>query len=88
MVAQKFVQNPDDVVLAYARNFPDGLCGGPLAYALGAPLILTDNYDPSEADKYVDGISAGIVVGGSGLISDDSVRTIFDLESNTPIAAK
>ena len=87
MVAQKFVQNPDDVVLAYARNFPDGLCGGPLAYALGAPLILTDNYDPATADAYVEGISAGIVVGGSGLISDDSARAIFDLAANAPITA-
>ena len=78
MVARKFVQNPDDVVLAYARNFPDGLCGGPLAYALGAPLILTDNHYPGEADKYVDGISAGILVGGAGLISDETVALIFD----------
>ena len=88
MVAQKFVTNPDDVVLAYARNFPDGLCGGPLAYALGAPLILTDNYDPSEADKYVDGITAGIVVGGVGLISDEAARAIFDLAANAPIQPK
>ena len=87
MVAQKFVQNPDDVVLAYARNFPDGLCGGPLAYALGAPLILTDDYDPATADAYVEGISAGIVVGGSGLISDDSARAIFDLAADVPINA-
>jgi putative cell wall-binding protein len=84
MVAQKFVRNPDDVVLAYARNFPDGLCGGPLAYALGAPLILTDNYDPSEADKYVDGITAGIVVGGTGLISEETARAIFDYPITNP----
>jgi putative cell wall-binding protein len=79
MVAQKFISEPNAAVLAYARNFPDGLCGGPLAYALGAPLILTDNYDPSEADKYIEGIKTGIVVGGPGLISDESASLIFDL---------
>ena len=88
MVARKFISNPDDVVLAYARNFPDGLCGGPLAYALGAPLILTDNYDPSEADKYVDGITSGVIAGSDGLISDDSAREIFDLASDAVIKMK
>ena len=85
MVAKKFVQNPDDVVLAYARNFPDGLCGGPLAYALGAPLILTDNHYPGEADTYVSGIFAGFVVGGTGLISDSTARAIFDLTADSTI---
>ena len=78
LVAERFVQNPDAVILAYARNFPDGLCGGPLAYALGAPLILTDNSGYSTADTYVSGISAGIVVGGAGLISDETANQIFD----------
>ena len=78
LVAQKFLTAPDAVLLAYARNFPDGLCGGPLAYALGAPLILTDNHYPAEADAYVENIYAGIVVGGSGLISDETVDLIFD----------
>ena len=84
-VADRFLEAPETAVLAYARNFPDGLCGGPVAYALGAPLILTDNYDPSEADTYVRGISAGIVVGGTGLISDAAARAIFDLAANTEI---
>ena len=87
-VADRFLEAPEAAVLAYARNFPDGLCGGPLAYALGAPLILTDNYDPSEADTYVRGISAGIVTGGTGLIPDAAVRAIFDLPSDAQITDK
>ena len=85
MVAERFVPDPDAAVLAYARNFPDGLCGGPLAYALNAPLILTDNYDPSAADTYVKNISIGFVVGGTGLISDVATRAIFDLSADTVI---
>ena len=88
LVAQRFVQNPNAVILAYAKNFPDGLCGGPLAYALGAPLILTDNSGYSTADTYVSGIAAGIVVGGNGLISDEVAREIFDLAADAVITAK
>ena len=88
MVAEKFISNPDDVVLAYARNFPDGLCGGPVAYALGAPLILTDNVGPTAADQYVDGFAGGIIVGGEGLISDGVARAIFDLTADAVIEKK
>ena len=88
MVARKLIQAPEAAVLAYARNYPDGLCGGPLAYALGAPLILTDDVYCSEADAYVEGISSGVVVGGINLIGDNTVRTIFDLAIGDPIPVK
>ncbi|MBQ6662164.1 MAG: cell wall-binding repeat-containing protein, partial [Firmicutes bacterium] len=42
-IARKFF--PSNVVhvnLADGRNFPDALCGGPLASKLGGPLLLTD----------------------------------------------
>ena len=88
LVAQRFVSNPSAAILAYAQNFPDGLCGGPLAYALGAPLILTDTKHPDAADAYIENISSGIVVGGPGLISDTAVRNIFDLSADTAITVK
>lgn len=88
LVAERFVPDPDAVVLAYARNFPDGLCAGPLAVALNAPLVLTDNYDPSAADTYVKDINTGFVVGGPSLISDVAVRAIFDLTADTPVTAE
>ena len=87
-VAEKFIQAPEAAVLAYARNFPDGLCGGPVAYALGDPLILTDNVDPSAADGYVKNMAAGIVIGGEGLISDTAARAIFDLTADAEITDK
>ena len=80
MVADAFFGNPSAAVLAYAQNYPDGLCGGPLAYLLNAPLILTDNRNPSAADAFIEGTALGYVVGGSGLISDDTASNIFDLD--------
>ena len=80
MVADAFFGNPSAAVLAYAQNYPDGLCGGPLAYLLNAPLILTDNRNPSAADAFIESTALGYVVGGSGLISDDTASNIFDLD--------
>lgn len=87
MIAQTFFSHVEDAVVAYAWDFPDGLCGGPLACAVGAPLILTMNgYEDAAAD-YVEaqGIANGSVLGGKGLISDDAVRKIFGIEKSTEI---
>ena len=79
LVAQEFFANPEHAVLAYAQNFPDGLSGGPLAYELKAPLILTDNNKPTAAVNYATelDISSGYVLGGTGLISDKVVNNVF-----------
>ena len=79
LVAKEFFSNPKSAVLAYAQNFPDGLSGGPLAYALNAPLILTDNNKPTAAVNYGTslGIKSGYVLGGPGLISDKVANDIF-----------
>ena len=70
-------------VLAYGGDFPDGLCGGPLANSIGAPLIITANRKTENAVTYIKGneISYGFVLGGPALISDDSVKAIFDVSS-------
>ena len=86
MVAERYFANPSRAVLAYAKNFPDGLCGGPLAYYLGAPLILTDNsYDVAREYTRYAGIGNGYVLGGTSLISDNSVRQIFGLRSSASV---
>ena len=84
-IAQRYFPNASVAVLAYAQGFPDGLCGGPLAVKMGAPLILTSNESYQMADDYVVGITSGAVTGGTGRISDDTVREIFDFPSDTPI---
>lgn len=87
MVAERFFVGPEEIVVAYAITFPDGLCGGALAYAKKAPLILTYPGWTQEAEDYVSNacIRSGVVLGGNTLVNDDSVRSIFGLAEGTPI---
>ena len=84
-IAKRYFDTPMTAVLAYAQGFPDGLCGGPLAITMGAPLVLTSNDNFAIADDYIRDIYVGAVTGGTGRISDDTVRQIFDLNPGTPI---
>ena len=79
LVAEEFFDNPKTVVLAYAKNFPDGLSGGPLAYSMNAPLILTatNNYEDAQDYVYDHNINNGTILGGSTLISDITAVSIF-----------
>ena len=90
LVAKEFFDAPTSAVLAYAKNFPDGLSGGPLAYTLNAPLILTDNSKPAAAVTYATGagIKSGYALGGTGLISDKVVKNIFSMTTADTIAVK
>ena len=74
-----FVENPECVVLAYSRNYPDGLCGGVLAYNLKAPVILTNSGMEDLAAEYVqaNGISKGVILGGPNSVKESSVDLIF-----------
>lgn len=82
LVAKKYFGNPQSVVLAYSRNFPDGLCGGPLAYALGAPLLLTNVGAEAAAASYVaeNAISGGMALGGTSALSNDTVATVLAIK--------
>lgn len=88
LIAQRFFPEAEAVVLAYGRNYPDGLCGGALAAAMGAPVILVEDAFIDHAVDYVQGkeIHSGYVLGGTGLLSDASVRTIWDLAEDAEIA--
>ena len=90
LVAEKYFASPRTAVLAYAWNFPDGLCGGSLAYSLKAPLILTMTKYEAKAIEYVksSGIGAGLVLGDDTLISDDAVRAIFAMDAADEILVK
>ena len=78
-VANTFFDEPTAAVIAYAMKFPDGLCGGPLAYTRSVPLILTTNEKQEEAAAYVasKNIKYGAALGGSALLSNVTVKKIF-----------
>ena len=85
LVAEKFFTNPKCAVLAYAWNYPDGLCSGPLANQLNSPVLLSANANTKPAKAYAEeyGIKCGYVIGGSGLVSDESVCDIFGTTPET-----
>ena len=78
-LAEKFFSNADVAVLASAKNFPDGLCGGPLAMSMEAPLILTATGKTNAVEAYVktEAITTGNVLGSDALISTEAVNEIF-----------
>ena len=89
-VAKTFCSDVSVAVVASGKNFPDGLCGGPLAAALDAPLVLTKDGSGSIASAYVteEAITGGYVLGGDGALADETVVTVFGLESADEIIAK
>ena len=86
-VANTFFTDVEEAVVANGKNFPDGLCGGPLAAAMNAPLILTADGKTDAAADYVaaEAITSGFVLGGTGALADESVVDVFGLESAAEI---
>ena len=82
-IAKTFCTDAEKAVVASGKNFPDGLCGGPLAAALNAPLVLTKDGGAAAAAGYVadNAIASGFVLGGDGALADDTVVEVFGLES-------
>lgn len=82
-IAQKFFEPDkiDSVVLAYAMNYPDGLAGGPVAYATKSPLLLVNNTNYTDAMNYVTHTYAVKVrvMGGASLISDEVALDVLNL---------
>ena len=87
---QTFFANPNGAVLAYGQDFPDGLCGGSVANAMGGPLLLATSSKSSQAAAYAkaNGIKFGAVLGGPTLISDIAVRYIFQMSASDKIVVK
>ena len=80
-VAERFFTAPSHALLAYSLKFPDGLCGGPLAYALSAPLLLVTPGYESITGSYVSSstIDNGLVLGGTAVLTDSSVKLTLSL---------
>ncbi|MDD5823014.1 MAG: cell wall-binding repeat-containing protein [Firmicutes bacterium] len=85
LIAKKFFSNPSSVVLAYGKNFPDGLSGGPLALQLNAPLILVANSNFKDAKTLCqkNKTSRVLVLGDNTLISDPVAASMFRTDMPT-----
>lgn len=82
LVAERFFEAPTSAVVAYSQNFPDGLCGGPLAYATDSPLLLMATNRGDNVIAYANevGIACGAVLGGTGLIDDATAKNVFSMK--------
>lgn len=87
LIAREFFQGCSGVAIAYGGNFPDGLCGGPLAGRLNAPLLLVDDTHYENAQKFVRDfhVDWGYAFGGTGVISDALFRKVLNEKSICPI---
>lgn len=67
------------VVLATGRSYPDALAGVPLAYALNAPILLTErDYIPDDVAAEIErlGATKAIVLGGVSAVSPNIVAQL------------
>ena len=73
-----FPDKCDTAVLAYGMKFPDGLAGG-LAISMGSPLLLVEDTAYADAKDYSQktGINKLVVLGDTGVISDQTARAFF-----------
>jgi putative cell wall-binding protein len=86
LVAKKYFPDAATSVVAYGWDFPDGLCGGSLAYATKSPLILAHSKEKLfkfTADYTVAaGLKAGFVLGGDKLVTDAAAQAIFGMAAD------
>jgi len=90
LVAKKFFPTSEKAVLAYAKNYPDGLSGGALAKVNNAPLLLVDGKNYEAATKYGKEAvtTAGYVLGGNTLVTDEATKAIFAMQEGSTIVNK
>lgn len=77
-VAETFFENPENGVVAWGENYPDGLSGAPLAMQIGAPLLLTSNNNYKDAVNYLNQNEMNFlyVLGGPSLISESLMNKL------------
>ena len=86
-IAEKYFDNPELALTAYSWDFPDGLCGGPLAHALKAPLLLASTGYESAAAEYIEknDINTGYVLGGTAVLADETAKLVFSLDASASL---
>ncbi len=69
--------NLEVATLVWGENFPDALCAGPLAYQLGAPLILIDKSMSPSQYKFMPSTVKVLGVGGPGAKDNQLTKNVL-----------
>ena len=79
LVAEQFFPDANSAILAFGKNYPDGLCGGPLGYLTQSPILLAAECQEHNADAYAQqlNIESGYVVGGTAVVSERTQNIVF-----------
>lgn len=82
MISLRGWDQAESVVIASGETFPDALAGGPLAYQLNAPILLTYKHRlPSETREFINILEAkqAYILGGVGAIDLYVEKQLRDL---------
>lgn len=81
-IAKEFFKSAKSVYIASVDAFPDGLTGGVLANKEGAPLLLVNENNTTQAADYVKsaGIKKVTAIGGTAAISDKALKSVAGIK--------
>ena len=83
MISLRGWNESDTIVIASGETFPDALAGGPLAYTLNAPILLTYKHRlPSETKGIIEMLKAkhAYILGGVGAVDLYVEKQLKDLD--------
>ena len=81
-IAKEFFKSAKSVYIASGDAFPDGLTGGVLANKEGAPLLLVNENNTTQAADYVKsaGVNKVTAIGGTAAISDKALKSVAGIK--------
>lgn len=82
LLAERFYDSSSELLVANGHSFADGLAGSCLAIASGCPLLLVKEGFTVDATSYAEAanVESVTVIGGSSLVADKVVLSIFEGE--------
>lgn len=82
-IAKTFFIDAGSAMITSGKKAADGLCGGPLATAMGIPMILVKDGDCQVTADYtaLNQIDSGYILGGNMAVSDETAIQVFQLEN-------
>ena len=83
LLAKTFFADAGSAMITSGKKAADGLCGGPLAIAMGIPMILVKDGDCQVTADYtaLNQIGSGYILGGNMAVSDETAIQVFQLEN-------